>query len=136
MRETDQRVAPPLELPPVDGLPPMDEDPPDEPPLPPERLSLPDEPFWSDDEPVGAREVVPVVSGFEPERWAPDAALFDELLEELEAAFVDERDSVDWRMLLRSLETPVRVVVPPRTDTPTLPLWTRVRLRTATLGSS
>jgi hypothetical protein len=111
---------------------PLPEEPPDE--LPPERFSPPDEPCRSEDEPVGAREVVPVVSGVEPGRWAPDAALFELPLVALVEELVEDRDSVDWRML-RSLDTPVRVVVPPRTDTPTLPPSMRVRLLTATLGS-
>ena len=130
-------MAPPLDEPPVDGLPPMDEAPlPEEPPdeLPLERFSAPDAPCRSEDEPVGARLVVPVVSGLEPERWAPDAALFDVLVDEFVEELVEDLDSVDWRMF-RSLDTPVRVAVPPRTDTPTLPPSMRVRLLTATLGS-
>jgi hypothetical protein len=95
--------------------------------------------FWlpDDDEPVGAR-VEPVASG--PELWPlwpalvePEAARDPELLEDVAELLVDERDSVDWRTLLRS-ETPVLTLVRelPPTDTPTP---TRRRSRTAMLGS-
>src|SRR5690349_16140166 len=121
---------------------------PDEPPLDPEPpVRAFEEPCRSDEPPDG-REVLPVASG--AERCVPVAALvawpFDAF--ELDLAFlfeavvevVDDLVSFDARTLVRSLVRalmPVRVLVPPRTETPTSPPPTRVvrRVLTDTLGS-